>query len=292
VFHHQEVQQVDRLASGGGKGDDMRISDGEGGQLPYEWRLNEEALLVLPELQVVREQLRQGKEEGPPHVHRPTRKGYALDTVHPVDDVEERLDVVLENLLANGIHYRLETISEQVDLAVAGRTHVHVKPPNHLRKGEGGDELAASHLLIPANTTVHGERLIRPGELEQNRYCGVLLSQVAEQDVRADTNAVLIQRLEPILLPHLICVEVDSRSDVRANALSHHSDTGADALQAVDDVGRVVEDDEALSFSLDGEVVSAHADFNIGNAGAVAQSLDEAVLLSLLVEDFPLVNIH
>lgn len=109
VLDHKEVEHVDRLTTRGGKLNDLRVGDRERTKLPEEGRLDSEPLIILPEVGVVGEQLREREKESPPHVDSPARIGHALDAVHPIENVEEQLDVVPKRCFRDLGHRGIET---------------------------------------------------------------------------------------------------------------------------------------------------------------------------------------
>src|SRR5690606_30755646 len=130
-----------------------------------------------------------------------------------VDEFEECPRVVAHDALANVAHGGLKPLSQLVVPTVPNRTQVTVHHADHLGERERGDQVTASHSLLPANTpTEHEGPVLR--ETVEHLHDLKILAQVAKQHVAAQLGAVGVEDAEPVTLPLLRGVEVDRRTEM------------------------------------------------------------------------------
>lgn len=266
MLHHQHVEDVPRGAGGGCEVHDLGVVDRELRQLPLEGGLDEETV-VLPEVGMLAEDTREHHQEGGPHVDGTLLEGHALDAPALVDELEERLDVVPHDALAHVGHDLVDTGGEPAGVAVQGRAHVRVELADDLEVGHGRDQLVTRHALVPADTAGQDEGVVH-GQPVKHRHRLHIMLQVAQEDVRAQLGAVLVEDAEASTLPLLGGAEVDGRSEVRPlwGTALHQVEPSTDALESVHDEDRVLKVERRLTLD---DAMPAHAKLDVRRTGTV-----------------------
>lgn len=278
VVNHHLRQDVPGLARGAGEPDDLGILQRERAEL-LDDRLADDQALALPEVLVFHENVSEGPQKGRPHAGGAGLEGPLTDFKGLVDGVEERPDVALEPAALHGGVGLVQRVDQLVKDGGPPRTEPGVDEPGRLEEQRGRHQLRADHPLRPAHAPEQDRGALFHREVVEGADGRALVAHVAEQDVGRQLGAVEVERLEALALPRLRGVEVDDAAEPRVGrALVTDDLAGGDPLEAVDDVGRILEQDAAVGQGL--KVAAAHAQLDIGQGFAGDEDLGQLVDLA------------